>query len=115
MSDGVYKGQIYYAELGLKQKKRVLVVSSDEMNNHPLWDKVIVVYVTSKGEPKGPWVSLGSQKGKSLANCTEVLTLPKKRLRSKVGSPLPNEELDEVYRGIAVALGAESTYREIYA
>lgn len=114
MIETIVRGQVYYSDLGLKQKKRVLVVSSDEMNSHPLWDKVIVVYVTSKGSPGGPWIALSSQKGNSLANCTEILTVPKSRLKSRIGPPLSGEELREVYRGMTIALGAETTYREIY-
>ncbi len=114
MIESIYKGQVYHADLGLKQNKRVLVVSSDEMNNHPLWDKVIVVYVTGKGEPKGPWIELHSQKGNSIANCTEILTIPKARLKNKVGSPVQDDELKDVYGGVAIALGAESTFRDLY-
>lgn len=115
MIEGIYKGQIYYADLGLKQKKRVLIVSSDEMNNHPLWDKVIVVYVTSKQGLKGAWVELSCQKGESTANCTEILTIPKKSLKQRVGNPLPQHELKEVYKGVAIAMGAEGIFRELYS
>ncbi len=107
-------GCIYYTGVGFKERKRLLVVSNDDLNRDPQWRKAICVYVTSKHVPGGPWVSLPSHGKNSVANCTELFTLDKRRLDKQVGGSVKASEMREVYRGIALALGAEETYRDLY-
>ena len=107
-------GQLYHVDLGMDERKRLLIVSNDELNLNPAWQKVICVYVTSKHAAGGPWVSLSSQGTKTVANCTELFTLPKRRLKHRIEPDVRDSELAEVYRGIALALGAEPIYRRIY-
>lgn len=108
-------GRIFFADLGFKERKRVLVVSNDEFNLNATWRKVICVYVTSKHAARGPWIELPSQARYSAANCTEIFTFNKGRLRDRIEPDVTAKELAEVYRGIALALGAEPIYRKLYA
>lgn len=108
-------GQIYFADLGLAERKRVLVVSSDELNLNPQWRNVICVYVTSKRAHDALWIALPSQKSRTVANCTEILTIRKAWLGDRITPGVTHGELVQVYRGIALALGAEPIYRKLYA
>ena len=111
---GPESGQIYYADLGLTERKRILIVSNDELNLNPAWQNVICVYLTSKRMPQGPWVALRSQTGHTVANCTEILTIRKMWLKDRLTPDATAQEMTEVYRGIALALGAEPIFRRIY-
>lgn len=107
-------GQIYYVDLGLGERKRGLIVTGDQLNLNPAWRKVTCVYLTSQHVAKGPWVALPSQGKRTVANCTEIFTLPKQVLGDRIEPDVSDGELTAVYEGIALALGAEDIFRELY-
>jgi len=97
---------------GLESKRRpFLVVSHDLFNRNDLYQKVLVVHLTTTRRAGGPYdweVDLprgaAGLRVSSVVKCNEVYTIPKSRLEDLIGT-IPSGDLRKVDAALAIALG----------
>ena len=101
------RGFLYWAQLD--KRRPVLVVSPDYRNDRA--SDVIVVPASTTLRPAPTHVRLRAGEGgverTSVLQCEQIVTLPRGRLDvTALGGPLSATRMDDVLRGILLAVGA---------
>ena len=113
MNGMFYRGEIYFIlpegnEVGSEQRSNRpgIIVSSD--TNNKFSTTVQVVYLTTKEKkPLATHVHIETAKLPSTALCEQIFTVDKLRMDSYVGKLTP-KEMEEVERGVMIALGLDN-------
>lgn len=91
-------GEVWWADLGLEERKRVAVVSEDGWNE--TFPSVVAVRLsTSPRRYPGPGFPLIAEKPPTIAVCGAVTALPEHRLTERAGALTPAQ-----MRSIAIGL-----------
>lgn len=113
MNGMFYRGEIYFVlpegnEVGSEQRSNRpgIIVSSD--TNNKFSTTVQVVYLTTKEKkPLATHVHIETAKLPSTALCEQIFTVDKLRMDNYVGKLTP-KEMEEVERGVMIALGLDN-------
>ena len=102
----VSRGQVWWADLGLSEKKRLVVVSNNQRNRN-LRD-VVGIYVTTKPKPDMPSIARFSAGEVGPAECwvlaDQFWQIHKKHLVERIGALTPGQML-RVDEALRAALG----------
>lgn len=112
---GVRRGEVWWGRphlTGGRTKRRpFVVVSADAFNANDRYPKVVVVHLTSKGRPGGPYPwevplprGAGGLSRASIAKCAEPYTLWKDQLVEQCGA-LPDRHVRRIDDALALGLG----------